>query len=298
MKNPYEILGVSKNASEKEIKQAYRDLAKKHHPDLNPGNKTAEAKFKEISGAYAQIGTAEARGKYDRGETAEQQQERAQEQARQYSYYNTQQGGGRYSQSYSQEFDDDFFASLFRGATGRSQRPSQGEDHMYQMEVDFKDAALGATREILLPTGKKLSVKIPAGIESGAKLRLKHQGGAGSGKAAAGDAYVEITVRPMAGFTRNGNNLQTELPISFQEAILGGEVMTATLDGKVKLKIPAGVSTGTQLRIRGKGVGAEGQRGDQIVALKIVLPEKIDPELQATIRSWGDKFSYDPRRPS
>ncbi len=315
-KDPYQVLGISKSATQDEIKNAYRGLAKKFHPDLNPGNKTAEAKFKDAASAYEQIGTPEMRAKYDRGETDEQQAEqarRAYEQARagqgaqggeDQFYYNTQRGGGRYSSAFGQDMGgDDFFENLFRngrgGTGGRRAQPTpedlRGEDQLYQMEIDFKDAVLGAEKEITLPQGKKLKVKIPAGIESGAKLRFKNQGGPGMQSGPAGDAYVEIKVRPSTEFKRVGDDLETEVPISFIEALLGAEIQVHTIDGPVMLKVPSGVSTGSRLRIRGKGVASGKSRGDQIVALKVVTPKIVDPDLQAAIRSWEGKFSYNPR---
>jgi DnaJ-class molecular chaperone len=312
LKDPYLILGVAKTASIDDIKKAYRTLAKKYHPDLNPGNKEAEAKFKELSNAFEQIGSVEARAQFDQGLSEEQQQ---QERARQRSsYYQTQQDGGRYSQSFGQDFEEsDFFENLFRsagGQTGRGRgrgggrgRSTSGEDHLYRLEVDFKDAALGAQREITLPTGKKLLITIPPGVSSGTKLRFKKQGGPGVNGGAPGDAYVEILVKDLPGFTRVGNNIETELPLSFQEAILGAEVKVQTIDGSVLLQVPAGTSTGSRLRIRGKGIKAASgsssssvaERGDQIVIIKIVLPKIIDPALQEAVRGIGTQFSYNPR---
>ncbi len=310
MKDPYTVLGVSKTATQDEIKTAYRNLAKKLHPDLNPGNKSAEEKFKDIATAYERIGTAEARGKFDRGETEAQQQE----QARRYAntqdgrgpfYHETQQGGGRYSSAFGEEFGgDEFFENLFRAAgQGRaSGRPGargmRGEDHLYQMEIEFRDAVRGAEREIALATGKKLQIKIPPGVETGARLRFKGQGGLGSGATAAGDATIEITVKPLAGFIRVGNDIETELPISFFEALLGAEVKVPTLDGLVMLKVPPGVSTGNRLRVRGKGVAMPSAVGDQIVVLKVMMPKKVEPEFEVAVREWSARYSYNPREVS
>ncbi|MDR3606366.1 MAG: J domain-containing protein [Oligoflexia bacterium] len=299
--NPYQVLGVSKAATQDEIKNAYRSLAKKYHPDLNPGNKNLEAKFKEVAQAYELVGTSEARAKYDRGEAeeAEYQQQRASRGQRGPSFYDTQREGGRYTYSFGgEEGAEDVFENLFRGMHGGRPAEQQGEDHLYQMEVDFKDSVLGAEREITLPHGKKLQVKIPAGIETGAKLRFRHQGGPGVGSAPPGDAYVEVTVRPLAGFKRVGNDIEVEVPISFIEGILGAEIQVPTIDASVMLKVPAGVSTGSRLRIRGKGVAHGKERGDQLVVLKVVLPKKVNPELQEVIRGWGEKYSYNPRAES
>jgi DnaJ-class molecular chaperone len=295
MKDPYVTLGVARDASQEAIKNAYRSLAKKYHPDLNPGNKEREIKFKEIAAAYEMVGNAENRAKFDRGEMDEQRASAGPERP---FYYQSQGNQGRYA-GFS-GIEEDFFENIFRaaGKGGRTRQPQDfpGEDQLYQMEVDFRDAALGAQREITLPGGKKLQIQIPAGIESGARLRFRGQGQPGYGKGPPGDAYVEINVRPLAGFTRRGREIEVELPISFYEAIAGGEVPVPTLDGSVALKIPPGVSTGSKLRIRGKGIGSKsGERGDQFVVLKVMTPKHPSAELQAAAREWEKKSPYDPR---
>lgn len=301
MFDPYSALGVSKNADQDEIKKSYRKLAKKYHPDLNPGNKEAEKKFKDISHAFDLIGTPEARLKFDRGETEEQQQRQYEEYMKQQrarpSYYDTQHEGGRYSYSFGEDINaSDFFENLFgSGRRGGGMGDFQGEDVSYKMEVDFKEAALGGEKVITLPESKNLKVKIPPGIESGKKLRFKGLGRPGIGKGAPGDAYIEIQVRPLEGFTRNGKDIEIELPISFMEAITGGEVEVPTLDGSVIMKIPPGVSTGSKLRIKGKGAGPENNRGNEIVSLKIVMPKEIDPALKSAVESLKGQFNYNPR---
>lgn len=269
--DPYVTLGVPRTATAEEIKTAYRNLAKKLHPDLNPGNAAAEKRFKQVSAAYETLSDPEKRVRLDRGETDESQREGP----RRY-YYQTQQDGGRYSRT----FDEDLFENL-RGAAGWG---FQAEEPEYQLEVDFRDAVLGTTREVTFPDGRKVQVKIPPGTRDGQKLRLT------------GHGIVRIHVRPSSKFTRHGRDLETELPISLTEAVLGGEVRVSTVEGAVLLKIPRGSNTGTQLRIRGKGVPEGRTRGDQIVTLKVMLPEPIGPSLENAIREWSKTHSYSPRK--
>ena len=300
-KNPYEILGVAKTASQDDIRNAYRNLAKKLHPDLNPGNKEAESKFKEVNAAYELVGTAESRTKFDQGEFAEDYAHREQPRTRggrNPFYHETQTQGGRYSQSFS-GIDDDILQSIFGqmgGQMGGQNFGDQpGQDVLYQMKVDFKDAVLGAEQEISLPSGKRLRVKIPAGVDSGAKLRFAGQGAPGTGKAKAGDVYVELQVGSSPIFKRHDKDLELELPISLSEAVLGGEVKVPTIEGNVLLKIPPGVSSGTRMRIAGMGVPGAGKRGDEFVVLKIIVPPAIDEDFKVAVESWSKRQTFNPR---
>lgn len=299
-RDPYSVLGLTAKASDDEIKKAYRSLAKKLHPDLNPGNKSAEAKFKEINSAYELIGMPEDRAKFDRGEIEQAEAAAAQRDRGPY-YHQTQQGGGRYSQQF-EGMDEDIFSSLFgkmggQGSAGFRGSPDRpGQDVIYQMEIPFRDAVLGTEQEVTLAGGKRLSVKIPAGVSTGAKLRFGGYGLPGTGKGPAGDAFVEISVKASDTFKRIGNDLEMALPISFSEAILGGEVKTPTLDGSVLLKIPSGVSTGARLRIKGKGVPMPGgARGDQFVLLKIMVPKGVDSDFTRSVEEWSKRETFDPR---
>ena len=303
MTDPYKTLHVEKNAKLEEIKKSYRKLAKQYHPDLNPGNKEAEKKFKEISHAYDLIGTADAKGKFDRGETDDQQRQQYEQyqNAQQSRQQSRQQNGSRYASSFGEGVDTEgLFESLF-GSGRRSGRQShggmnfQGEDELYQMEVELNEAALGGEKVITLPNGKKIQVKIPAGIENGKKLKFKGLGKAGVGTGAAGDIYIQINVKPMAGYTRVENDIHTEVSISFFEAINGASVEVPTLEGPVMLQIPPGVSSGAKLRIKNKGAGAGENRGNQIVTLKIVMPKDINPEMKVAISKLQEQFSYNPR---
>jgi DnaJ-class molecular chaperone len=298
--DPYEILGVSKTATEDEIKKAYRKLAKKYHPDLNPNNKQAEQEFKKISSAYEQIGTKEAREKFDKGGF---DQQFADSQFRSGPFYHeSQDAGGRYTHYYEGD-DEDILRSFFSGFAakgGQTTMDMPGQDHLYKMEIDIKDAMSGAEREIMLAGGKRLKVKIPAGVEDGAKLKFKGQGGPGIGKGKPGDAYVEIFYTIPKEFKRIGSNLVIEIPVSIDEAVNGLKIKVPTIDGAVMLAIPPGANTGTKLRVKGKGLPHQhGKvRGDQIVVLKVVLPEKIDPEFSEFIKKWSKDHPYNPREKS
>jgi DnaJ-class molecular chaperone len=306
MKNPYEVLGVSSTATQEEIKNAYRNLAKKYHPDLNPGNKGAEKLFKEINGAYELVGRPEGRAKFDRGELDElnaRQSASAQGRERGPFYHETQSQGGRYSQPF-EGMDDDILQSVFGNMGGRMggkrgfQTPgdSAGQDVLYQMDIDFKDAVLGAEREITLPSGARLRVKIPAGVDSGSKLRFAGRGNPGIGKGTTGDAYVELKVKPSQLFKRVGRDLEIEVPISVSEAVLGGEVKIPTVEGSVMVKVPAGVSSGSRLRIAGKGVAhADSKKGDQYAVLKILTPLDADEDIKQALLAWNKRQPFDPR---
>jgi DnaJ-class molecular chaperone len=298
MIDPYKILGVSKTASEDEIKKVYRTLAKKYHPDLNPGNKDSEAKFKEVNEAYSMVGTKEAREKFDNGETLNENFYKDAFRSRSGPYYREfQDGGGRYTQFYQGDADD-LFGSFFEGFSQKGGGFNiHGQDHIYKMEVDLQDAVRGAEREIMMPDGKRLKVKIPPGIDEGAKLRFKGQGGPAQGKGKPGDAYVEISIKPSDIFNRAGNDLELETPITIDEAVNGAKIKVPTIDGTVMLTIPAGVNTGTKLRVKGKGMPLRGgkERGDQIVVLKVVLPDKVDSRFSDFIKNWSADHPYNPR---
>lgn len=288
MKDPYVILGVSKTATLTEIKAAYRKLAKKYHPDLNPGNKEFEAKFKEVSHSFDLIGTEEEKAKFDRGETDEQirdqhEQGQGQRKKKQGPYYHhTQDNSSRYSSAFGGGMDEDIFANIF------GERQNAKQDEQYNLEVDFKEAALGTEKTITLPTGKKLQVKIPAGINEGQKLKFKDLG-------KNGDAYVAIMIKASDKFKREGKDIFSEVPVSFFEAINGPEIEVETIDGPVMLKVPANVTTGTKLRIKNKGAGSGETRGNHIVSIKVVMPKDPSQELKEAILQLSTRFNYNPR---
>ena len=298
-KDPYQTLGVGRNASQDDIQKAYRKLAKQLHPDLNPGDKQAEERFKQVSAAYGLLGDEEKRARYDRGEIDETGAERPQH----HFYRDFADTGMRHKYSGTSglgDFEDvsDLFGDLFgRGARGRARSPRQrGADIRYHLKVDFLDAVRGAKRRISMPDGVDLDLSIPPGVRDGQVLRLKGKGMPGSNGGQAGDALVEIEVAGHPLFRRKDNDIHLDLPISIDEAVLGGKVDVPTLSGKVSMKLPKGASSGQTLRLRGKGVQPRGRApGDQLVHLKIVMPSKIDADLEDFMKSWQDKHRYDPR---
>lgn len=298
MPTPYEVLGVLPSASADDIKKAYRTLAKKLHPDLNPGNKKVEQQFKEVSVAYDLISDPAKRARFDRGEIDASGAERPDRAF--YRRYAEGREGAKYRDSSIDEDSvvDDLFSNLFRQR--RPERPLQmrGADVTYVAAVDFIEAAVGAKKRLMLTDGKSLDVTIPAGTEDGQTLRLKGQGLPGVGGGPAGDAYIEIKVAPHPQFARQGNDVHIELPITLPEAVLGATITTPTVDGPVSLKVPPESNTGSVLRLRGKGVvdRATGQRGDQYVRLKVMLPDKADPELKEFVEQWARRHPYAARR--
>ena len=297
MKDPYETLGVAKSATAEDIRSAYRKLAKKLHPDLNPGDKSAEEKFKQVAGAYDVLSDAEKRRRFDAGEIDASGAERQHE--RYYKDYAEAAAGRRY-QSASSGFDDfaqqdDFLAELLRRREQQARR-APGADRQYQLEVDFLDAVNGATRRITLPDGGSLDVTIPAGIEEGQVLRLRGKGAPSRGEGPPGDSLVEIAIRPHRFFTREGDDILLELPITISEAVLGAKVKVPTTTGAVMATVPKGSNTGTTLRLKGKGAPKKGGgHGDELVKLKVMAPTAPDAELEKFLSGWTPG-NYDPRR--
>lgn len=294
----YKTLGVAKTATQDDIRKAYRKLAKKLHPDLHPGDKDAEARFKEITAAYHLLSNSDQRARYDRGEIDASGAERPDHGF--YRQYAETDGGGRYTSSSGfGDFEDvsDLFSDLFRRHGGARQTVrAKGRDVRYQLAVDFLDAVNGAKRRITLPDGKALDLTIPAGTREGSILRLKGKGGSGMGGGPPGDALVEIGIKPHAIFRREGNDIIMDLPITVDEAVLGGKVEVPTISGRVSMSVPKGANSGDVLRLKGQGVKpARGAAGDQRVVLKVMLPEKIDPDLEAFMRKWREQHGYDPR---
>lgn len=293
MKDPYEILGVARAAAPGEIRKAYHRLAKKLHPDLNPGDKTAESRFKEVASAYDLLSDPEKRQRFDSGEIdasgAEARRERF------YKDYAAEAASDNPYESRSGYADfvdtDDILAEIFR----RQARRARGSDLRYSLAVDFLDAINGATKRINLPDGGSLDVTFPPGIQQGQTLRLRGKGAPSPGEGEAGDALVEVAINPHPFFSRHGDNIHLDLPVTFAEAVLGAEIKTPTPTGPVMLKAPKGSNTGTVLRLKGKGAPRPGGRGDLLVKLKIMAPTEPNPELEAFLAAWAPA-NYDPRR--
>ena len=297
--DPYAILGVKREATQDEIRSAYRQLAKKLHPDLNPGDKAAEEKFKQVAAAYDLLGDPEKRGRFDRGEIDASGAERPRE--RYYrDFHGTDAGehpygsGGGFADFAE---DDDILAQVLGRGRGRAGLRIRGQDAPYRLPVEFMEAVNGATKRITMPDGSTLDVTIPAGTRDQQILRLRGKGGPGIGGAPSGDALVTIEVAPHKLFTRKDDDIHLDLPISLPEAVLGGKIDVPTPSGPVVMTVPKGANTGTVLRLRGKGAArADGSRGDEYVTLKIVLPEKPDAELEEFARRWQAGQSQKPRQ--
>ena len=286
--DPYTVLGVKRNASQDDIQKAYRRLAKKFHPDLNPGNKQAEEQFKEVSAAYNLLGDPDKRARYDRSEIDASGTERPQQRF----YRDFAEGGSPYaSDAGFADFAADDILSQFFGREGRTNIRMRGSDVHYRLELDFLDAINGGKRQITLPDGSILDVNIPPGASDGQVLRLRGKGRPGMGGGRPGDALVEIEVRPHRVFTRKGDDIHVDLPISLSEAVLGGKVRVPTPTGSVTMTLPKWSNTGTVLRLKGKGVPRIDGKGDEFVTLKVMLPEKPDPELETFVAKWHGAYS-------
>lgn len=300
--DPYAVIGVKRDASQDEIRSAYRKLAKKHHPDLNPGKKEAEARFKEIAAAYDLLSDPEKRARFDRGEIDASGAERADHSN--YRRYAEGAGGAKY-QTESGGADDelgDIFADLFgraqqgRGGGARGNIRLRGADRAFALTVDFLDAARGTKTRIALEPGHSLDVTIPAGFKDGQILRLQGKGEPGFNGGPPGDALIEVHVTPHRFFRREGNDIHLDLPVTVPEAVLGAKITVPTIGGPVAMTVPKGSDTGTVLRLKGRGIKAGSHHGDQLVTLKIVLGSEPDAELETFLREWAPRHPHDPRR--
>ena len=310
----YEILGVPRTASAEEIRKAYRRLAKKHHPDMNPGDKKAEDKFKEITAAHEVLSDARKRKLYDEFGADSLRSGFDEKTADAYRQWRQHGGGGR-GQEVPFDLGDfetvnvggvgsfDFgsiFGDLFGGGRRGGHRrgppaPTGGPDAEAQLGVDLRDAVLGGEREIQVD-GRTLRVKIPAGVSEGSRIRLAGQGGEGYNGGPAGDLFLVVKLREHPLLRRDGRDLYLDLPLTVPEAALGADVVIPTFEGAVQLKVPAGSASGRQLRLRGRGLPdlKGGPRGDLYAVAKIVLPEESEP-LRRAVEALAPLYKHDPR---
>jgi DnaJ-class molecular chaperone len=304
MRDPYEILGLRRDADEAAIKAAYRKLAKRHHPDLHPGDAKAAERFQELNNANDLLSDPERRARFDRGEIDAE----GHEVPPRGGFYRDFHGGGgprggpggssggeRYAGDDSAGFTEDdiaeFFARQFASRHGGGNFRAPGADLNYALTLGFLEAANGTSRRVLMPDGRTLDVKIPAGIEDGHTIRLKGQGRPGIGGGPPGDALIEVTVAPHPFFRRVGDDLIVDLPVTLTEAQLGASVSVPTIKGTVKLTIPPGSGDGTRLRLRGRGI----RQGHQFVELNVAVPPGEEPALAEFLRGWTPVHPFNPR---
>lgn len=282
----YKILGIQKDASAEQIKKAYRKLARKYHPDVNPGDKEAERKFKELNEANEVLSNAENRAKYDQyGENWKHGEEYAKAQQQQRQYQSQQHGGFSGADFGEGEDFSDFFQSMFggnNGGFGRSSRGSasgkfKGQDVSAEINLHLKDAATTHQQTFEI-NGKKVRITIPAGVEDGQKIKLKGYGSTGVNGGPSGDLFITFNIKEDSQFKRNGNNLSTTVDLDFYTAVLGGEVPVKTLDGTVNLKVKPETQNGTKVRLKGKGFPVykrEGEFGDLMVTYDLKIPTNL-----------------------
>jgi DnaJ-class molecular chaperone len=292
MRDPYTVLGVPRGASDDEIKRAYRKLAKKLHPDLNPGKRAIEQQFKEITAAYDFLSDVQKRARFDRGEIGPDGAERMQgfRHGGAGSGFNRGGfGGGRAGQRAGASpfggLDDIIAEFMSRG--GRRETPAgESEKPAQSLKISFLEAARGGKHRVTLGDGRALDVAIPAGIESGQRLRLKSP---------EGDTYLEIEIEQHALFTRKNNDIHIDVPITLTEAVLGATITVPTIHGAVAVKVPRGSNSGATLRLKAKGITTKGVSGDQYVKLRVTLPDPPDPELVRFLEKWAADHAYDVR---
>jgi len=325
MRDPYDILGVSKSASAAEIKSAFRKQAKKLHPDANEHDPKAASRFAELNAAYEILGEDDKRKAFDRGEIDAEGKPRFQGfegfgagrgpgagfggdgSFETFSWgpegFQRSRGGGAGMGGF-EELLKQAFGGGRGGGHGRPGRGGfsfdqeevgSGLDIQASLTITLPEAAKGANKRVLLPTGKEVDVKIPAGLADGQQIRLKGQGHAGP-RGRTGDLLIAVAVAPHPLFKREGNDLRLELPITLYEAVLGGKVRVPTLDGAVELAIPAGTNSGRTFRLKGKGFPAKAGAGDLLATVRIMLPEGGDGELETLMKKWRDGKPYDARK--
>ena len=299
MRNPYSVLGLKSGATQAEIKKKYRSLAKELHPDRHPGNAKADERFKEVGAAYALLGDAKQRGRFDRGEIDAEGRERVHA-----GFQRAWRAGEAPNRAFrkapgAEPFGfgfrfEDLVSPLFRdrGRPGPQAAPDLAAD----LDVTFLEAARGAKKRVPID-GRRIDVAVPAGIENGQTIRLRGQA-PGPQAGTTGDLHIRVNVAPDAQFSRKGDDIHLDLPISLAEAVQGAKVDVPTIHGNVSLTVPKGSNSGRTLRLRGKGIRPQGDRapGDQYVRLQVSLPDEVDAELTDFVARWSAQHDYDPRR--
>ncbi|GAB3009640.1 J domain-containing protein [Niabella terrae] len=299
----YKVLGLEKGASEDEIKKAYRKLARKHHPDLNPNDQEAVKKFQQINEAHEVLSDPEKRKKYDQygadwkhAEQFEEARRQQQQNAGSGSYY----GGGGFGGDFAEHFTyseggdfSDFFSQMFGGAGGRSQGTVKYKGQDYRAEVDVQLTAAAKThQQTFTVNGKNIRITVPAGINNGQEIKIKGYGGPGVNGGPNGDLYITFHIVNNTNFTRKGSDLYLNAPLGLYKAILGGEETVSTLDGKVKLTIQPETRSGSTVRLKGKGFPVykqEGQTGDLYITWQVQLPEKLSEKEKALFQQLADE---------
>jgi DnaJ-class molecular chaperone len=299
MRDPYEVLGLQRSADEAAIKAAYRKLAKRHHPDLHPGDKKAAERFQELNNANDLLSDPERRARFDRGELDAEGHE-VPPRGPYYRDFHGGPGGERYAgggqagagqAGFSEDDIAAFFSRHFNARGEGANMRAPGGDLNYALTLGFLEAANGTSRRVLLPDGRALDVKIPAGIEDGHTIRLKGQGRPGIGGGAAGDALIEVSVAPHPFLRRAGDDVIITLPVTLREAVLGASVSVPTIKGHVKLTIPPNSGDGTKLRLRGRGI----REGHQYVELNVAVPPADEPALTEFLNGWTPAHPFNPR---
>lgn len=310
--DPYKELGISRGASQDEVRKAFRKLAKQLHPDQNPGDKAAEERFKRVTGAFDIVGDPDKRAKFDRGEIDADGRETMRgfgggggPGGGPFGGFNRGGpfGGGGGAQFEGADFED-ILGQVFGAQRGRGGGfggggfgSAKGADVRAKLEIDLEEAIRGGTKRISFPDGRTLDVTIPKGAAEGQVLRLKGQGQPGRG-GPSGDALVELAIKAHPLYRREGADLHMDLPVTVPDAILGAKVEAPTPEGSVTLTVPKGSNSGAVLRLKGRGGvdGATGKRGDLFARLAVTLPETIDPELEKFAERWRSERPYPARR--
>lgn len=328
MYDPYSVLGVPRSANDDQIKQAFRSLAKRFHPDTPEGSADSGRRFADLSIAYEILGNQAKRRSYDRGEidahgnpragytprpeaatvhddldlgdvaTAERPEPKNGHANGFGAAFEKAFGVGAATEKKSrvEELFGEFFGD--RGQSRKRPAPGKGLDTHYDLHITFEEAVLGGTRRVKLPSGNRFDVKIPVGVKEGQTIRLRGLGEAGLPGGPAGDALITIAIEPHPYFRRDGRDIHLALPITLNEALHGGKVKVPTLQGPVTMAVPAGANAGQSFRLKGKGVPGIGLQasGDQIVTLQVVLPDQSDPHLSDIVKRWETANPYQPRR--